>query len=424
MSLSPNSKLVQRTIELNYTNKKRSTSVKWIVVNAVFLLIFVYDLSCKCPGYTSLLHYVELVCAGVLAANLLQYAVRLAPSGAPKLPLSPEQQKLLGLSNTDLDSSFVLTERAGLSRSADDDGSADELALWPRRAAAPGRPSQSPPPPYTPRRASQSPPPATDADALTEYLERCAAGGGPAPVYQLAPAYRPETAFPPAAADSGSCTSARADGAAARPALDGARLAQCTLNLRVWLQLTLLAPLARELRAADAALARLALCEPGALLAGRVPAPRLRALLREPALAGLRPYAERAAEPAALRRVAELARGGCLSAYRWADDAELLLALLAAYLDAQLAGARAFSDRYLADAAAPARRLALLRVRARPPHFALAWRGALLPVPPGRDNLLHALLLLLAAAARESPPALGRAHLGPAGLNMLWIIGR
>ncbi|CAH2208696.1 jg22021, partial [Pararge aegeria aegeria] len=102
MSLSPNSKLVQRTIELNYTNKKRSTSVKWIVVNAVFLLIFVYDLSCKCPGYTSLLHYVELVCAGVLAANLLQYAVRLAPSGAPKLPLSPEQQKLLGLSNTDL----------------------------------------------------------------------------------------------------------------------------------------------------------------------------------------------------------------------------------------------------------------------------------------------------------------------------------
>lgn len=42
----------------------------------------------------------------------------------------------------------------------------------------------------------------------------------------------------------------------------------------------------------------------------------------------------------------------------------------------------------------------------------------------GRDNLLHTLLLFIAAAARQDPPAIARTHLGPAGLNLLWVLGR
>lgn len=47
-----------------------------------------------------------------------------------------------------------------------------------------------------------------------------------------------------------------------------------------------------------------------------------------------------------------------------------------------------------------------------------------LQVGAGRNNLLHCLLVLLAACAAREPPALQRLHLGPAGLNMLWIVGR
>nr|XP_034830420.1 transmembrane protein 209 [Maniola hyperantus] len=416
MSLSPNSQLVQRTIELNYTNKKRSTSFKWIVVNAVFLLIFVYDFSCKCPGYTSVLHYVELGCAAVLAANLLQYAVRLAPSRAPRLPLSPQQQKLLGLSSTDLDSSFILTEHNASGRS--DDTSAvtatEELTLWPARSpprtppraplSLPGAPCESSP---TSRRASSSPtlsPAATfadDADSLAEYLARCAASGGPAPIYQLSAVDTGGGKLEESSPQGSPDTWWRLD-------LDPQRLTQYNLNLRLWIHITILERMLRELRAADA-------------------------------LAALAPFLEPFPDQRyALRRIAELADGGCLSAYRWdggsADwdasqpsDAELLLRLVAAYLDGQLprgARVRPFSDEYLVEGATPNKQLAIARLRARPPHFALVWRGATLGVARGRNNLLHTLLLFLAAAARADPPALARTHLGRAGLNMLWIIGR
>ncbi|CAH0589958.1 unnamed protein product [Chrysodeixis includens] len=77
MSLSPNSSILQRTIDLKYEDTKRSTSLKWIVVNIVLFLLFVYDLCYKCPGYTSALHYVEMCAAGVLGANAVQHALRL-----------------------------------------------------------------------------------------------------------------------------------------------------------------------------------------------------------------------------------------------------------------------------------------------------------------------------------------------------------
>lgn len=138
----------------------------------------------------------------------------------------------------------------------------------------------------------------------------------------------------------------------------------------------------------------------------------------------------------------ELAQGGCLSGYRWngggsdwdeakPTDAEIVLQLLATYLDAQLppaVGRSAFSSAHLSAAPAPVPRgpgvLALHRVSLRPPHYVLALGDDTVEVCRGRNNLLHSLLLFIAAAARGEPPALRRLHLGRAGLNMLWIIGR
>ncbi|XP_052743582.1 transmembrane protein 209 isoform X2 [Bicyclus anynana] len=440
------------------------------------------------------MHYVELGCACVLAANLLQYAVRLTPSRAPRLALSPTQQKLLGLSNTELDSSFILAEPSSghVSKDNNDSSNDDGLMLWPRYAA-PSTPQTTPPrtsAPSSPLAARSSPrtghsssfgghsssfaaqsspfashsspfaassspyaassspsagrssplaahssPLIHDEEALAQYLERCAAsGGGPPPVYQLAAVEsgggKLEESSPPGSPS-----------AWWRLDLDPQRLTQWNLNLRLWIHLTILERLTRELRSTDESLARLALCEAGALRGGRVPTARLRALAAHvPALSALVPFLEPFADQRyLLKRIGELAQGGCLSAYRWSSggegwdaarptDAELLMHLVAAYLDGQLPGGatvRPFSDEYLVEGAATSgRRLAIARLAARPPHYALVWRGASLHVARGRNNLLHTLLLFLAAAAREEPPALARTHLGRAGLNMLWIIGR
>lgn len=51
-----------------------------------------------CAGYTSALHWVELCCAGVLGANVLQHALRLLRCRRAPLALSPRQQRLLGVS--------------------------------------------------------------------------------------------------------------------------------------------------------------------------------------------------------------------------------------------------------------------------------------------------------------------------------------
>ncbi|PZC76192.1 hypothetical protein B5X24_HaOG204872 [Helicoverpa armigera] len=69
MSVSPNSSLVQHTIELNYANSRRSNAIKWIIVNITIVLFFVFDLSRKCPGHTQALHYAELCAVAALSAN-------------------------------------------------------------------------------------------------------------------------------------------------------------------------------------------------------------------------------------------------------------------------------------------------------------------------------------------------------------------
>ncbi|CAG9564391.1 unnamed protein product [Danaus chrysippus] len=185
--------------------------------------------------------------------------------------------------------------------------------------------------------------------------------------------------------------------------------------------------------------------EPGALLEGRSPAGRLRSLaaLRpapHPPLAALLPFLEPFADLRYVVRrlrgasrplrsslvsgsclyvpshVSELAKGGCLSEYRWnaggsewdaskPTDAELVLHLFATYLDGQLAGgggARPFSTEHVLERGGvrrPARPgvPAVVRVSARPPHYALALGADTLEVGRGRNNLLHALLLLLLA---------------------------
>ncbi|KAJ0174395.1 hypothetical protein K1T71_010541 [Dendrolimus kikuchii] len=443
-SSSPNCGSVRRVIDINYANKKRATSFKWMFVNIALLSMFAYDLwracACACPGGTSGWHYAEAAAAAGALANLALHVRRLLRR-APPAPHSPHSPR-----------SPPARPRSPLGE--DDDA-------WPAAGAlrwrAPPSPPRSPPSPQSP----PSPPsPSSDAfiaDAaeLAAYLRahalrpaaEAAASEGRAwppppaspspPPYQLASS---EAERGPSE-ESGA---ARAPQVWRRLHLDPQRLTQWNLNLRLWLHLTILERLVREMDEVDAALGALgvegrlgalgverlrALC--GGAAVGAAAAASLRALLPF-----LEPFAD---QRYAVQRVRELARDGCLGAYKWAgggggweegrpSDAELVLHLFATYLDGQApGGGRAFSGAHLS--AAPAspprgpRALSVHRATLRPPHYVLVVGEETVEVCAGRNNLLHTLLVLVAALAAHEPPAL-RLQLGRAGLNLLWVIGR
>lgn len=237
----------------------------------------------------------------------------------------------------------------------------------------------------------------------------------PAPAYQAA-APEPEAA--------------RAAGGDAPDAVgtDFRALAEPARALRLWLHLTVFRRLLRQMELVDERLAR----HHAAL--GHTGLERLRALAPfEPGLAALLPFLEPFPnQEYAARRIRELGADGGMSAYRWcgggagwsADlptDAEIVLHAFSAYMDSQL-GAN-WSARHVKwsrdDASAGP---SLQRYRTRPPHFVVALgRGRALAPAAGRHNLLHSLLLLLLALAADG--RLTRPQLGPAGLNLLWVLG-
>ncbi|XP_063830920.1 transmembrane protein 209 [Ostrinia nubilalis] len=325
-------------------------------------------------------------------------------------------------------------------------------------------PPPSPPSPHTPHSAGAPSSPASplgrherdefiaDRRSLADYLRSRADRGraegaepgwgapGPAaaasPVYQLA-AVETDGGSPEERAEAGAGPAAWR-----RLQLDPQRLTQFNLNLRVWLHATVLVRVARELDALDAAFAAHGLSD---VRMGQVSTERLRKLAGAfPALAPLLPFLEPFPDQRyVVQRYRELAAGGCLSAYKWNGggagwdearpaDAELLLHALAAYLDAQLpreaSGAGGFSARHVSAAPAPPprgpRALALHRAARAPPHFVLVHGEETVEVGAGRNNLLHCLLVFVALCGAREPPALRRLHLGPAGLNLLWVIGR
>ncbi|XP_053614768.1 transmembrane protein 209 [Plodia interpunctella] len=424
---------LQHKIDLNYAHKKRSNSLKWSIVNGVFLLVFVYDLSCKCSGYTSLLHYVELALAAVACANLLQHATRLlrAPPAAPHTE--------------------VLSADPGASPARGDaEGSplahSPGLRWRPPPPPSPARPPPSPPSPPSPRHELPLRDEfISDRRVLEAYLGQQSRQGAPPPEVRSWPA----SASPPPLYQLSALNTegtleeggGSPSGAGAAPHVwrrlnvDPRRLTQYNFNLRLWIHVTILERVVRELDAAAAL--------PEELRPGLAPLERLRAAARaQPRLRALLPFLELCADQQYLvRRLRALAAGGCLSEYRWRAggpdwrpglpaDAELVLRLVAGYLDLQLpaGAARPFSAQHLSAAPASPPRgphvLAIHRTAQQPPHYVLLRGEDTLEPGAGRNNLLHALLLFLAAAAQRDPPALQRVHLGPAALNMLWIIGR
>ncbi|XP_073961346.1 uncharacterized protein [Choristoneura fumiferana] len=368
MNISPNSSLMQRTLDLQYENKKRASSLKWSVINGVLFVVFVYDLSCKCPGYTSAFHYAEYALALLLGFSLLQHSYQLIWR-SPPLTITTRQRELLGVA--DADTSFRIHDTSTKSSPSNRSMDTSELSIslsprgWRNPEAGSRSASASPPEPLSYSRIdSNADKFIADSSSLSDYLksyeERSflestlnTSGSPPVPVphYHLA-SIDTESKLD----DSGSNDRSGLGGAPQvwwRLQLDPQRLTHWNLNLRLWLHVTIFERLVREMAAVDESLARAGLHD---VKLGQVSVERLRQSTKTVgcgSLAAVLPFLEAFPDQKYIvRRIKELAVGGCLSNYKWNGGARTTTTLNQPDLPGG-AGGRVFSTEHVSSGGAP-----------------------------------------------------------------------
>ncbi|XP_037078357.1 transmembrane protein 209-like [Pollicipes pollicipes] len=269
-------------------------------------------------------------------------------------------------------------------------------------------------------------------------------------VYQLSVRDPPET-------DDGSAADEKAESALhssldrtwARLDVSRDTLFRWTENVRVWLCQTILVRLVKEIDSVNAALRRHGLSE---MQIGEVGLDKLRKtsqLVRDvPTLnAVLHFLSVSTHQEYVVFRIRELSRGGCLKEFRWngggtlrgkaweehlPTDSALVMHLLAAYMDARLPphpshpDGRTFTNEHVCRApdepAAGRHRLVIHQTEITPPRFSLVSGQETHQLAKGRNNLFHTLLLFLYIVRHKHDSMLDKIHIGPTGLNMLWII--
>nr|CAD7589196.1 unnamed protein product [Timema genevievae] len=252
--------------------------------------------------------------------------------------------------------------------------------------------------------------------------------------------------------------------------VDASVLTQWNANLRMWLSRTILERLVLEMDQVDEAFQRYGLSD---VRVGGVGLERLKKTSRTiqaihniPVLVRIIPFLELTSNQEYLiNRIRELAKGGCISEFRWngggnfhgkpwedhlPTDSDVVMHLLATYLDTQLPpvpqnpDSRPFTSQYLVKAPdnPPKDRKGLLlhQVQLRPPHFVVLddtttldvgkLANALVVLSPtaedgeieGYNNFFHTILLFLHLIKTKEHAMLGRVNLGPSGINILWVI--
>lgn len=115
-------------------------------------------------------------------------------------------------------------------------------------------------------------------------------------------------------------------------------------------------------------------------------------------------------------------------------DSAIAMHMVAAYLDGRLPphpshpDGRAFTSEHLSRApdppAAAAGRLAVHQAEIIPPRFCLVTGTDVVELAKGRNNLFHTLLLFLHTVRTCHGGMLDRINIGPAGLNVEWVISQ
>ncbi|CAH1390255.1 unnamed protein product [Nezara viridula] len=221
-------------------------------------------------------------------------------------------------------------------------------------------------------------------------------------------------------------------------------------NLRAWVSNTILKRLVEEMALIDHKLQWHGL---SLITIGEVGLDILRAtayseqISREiPSLAQMLPFLEICAnQQYVVQRIRELAVGNNMREFSgqstgncrdpmWSgyvpSDSELVMHLVMTYLDAMLPPMdleprkRTFSTVFFSKSPKmpPQNEIAIIQQNARPTSYQVLVKGKICPIPTGHNNIFFTLLLFIHCIKKFHQSTLGKTNIGPAGLNMLWII--
>ncbi|KAK9745681.1 Cytochrome B561, N terminal [Popillia japonica] len=238
-----------------------------------------------------------------------------------------------------------------------------------------------------------------------------------------------------------------------RLSVDVITLTQWNANLRMWLSQTILMRLIKEFDNIDDALQKHGLTD---ILVGKVGLDRIRktaqtALVLQfiPTLPAIIPFLELTPNQEYLvKRIRELAKGGCMSEFRWNSgssfngkdwdnslptDSAIMMHLFASYLDTQLLplpnqpDVKPFSGyHYLKQGEKlpnlTNQSLLIQQCSDSPPYYRVVIGEEIYELVKGYNNLFHCILLFLYHVNKRQDGMVGRVNLGRSGLNMLWII--
>lgn len=148
-----------------------------------------------------------------------------------------------------------------------------------------------------------------------------------------------------------------------------------------------------------------------------------------------------------VQRLKVLAKGGCLSEFKWNSggsygdkpwcddlptDSAIVVHMLCCYLDAYLPPephfpeGKPFSSKYFKkapDKLIPAKDAHFIyQCSVIPPHFKVVIGQDIYSPQKGRHNLFHTFLIFFHYLKTKECGMLGRVNLGPSGLNLLWVI--
>uniref|UniRef100_A0A224YKK6 Cytochrome n=1 Tax=Rhipicephalus zambeziensis TaxID=60191 RepID=A0A224YKK6_9ACAR len=168
-----------------------------------------------------------------------------------------------------------------------------------------------------------------------------------------------------------------------------------------------------------------------------------------PTLASLLPYLDLNSNHEYLvQRIKELARGGCMSDFRWNSgsqnyrgkpwsdslptDSAIVLHLLCTYLNSRLPpdprfpDGKTFTSQFFHKApnkpSADKDVLCIYQTSMLPPHYRVIVGEDTCDLPKGRNNLFYAILLFLHCIKTKHRGMLGRINLGLSGVNILCVL--
>ncbi|XP_028516709.1 transmembrane protein 209, partial [Exaiptasia diaphana] len=148
-----------------------------------------------------------------------------------------------------------------------------------------------------------------------------------------------------------------------------------------------------------------------------------------------------------VQRVRELAKGGCMSVYRWNSggkfrgkdwesnnitDSQIVMHMFCTYMDSRLPADPRFPDggtftglHFLKTPDKPdARKSDLCIYMSRPLHYKVVVEDEVFDLAKGRNNLFHAIIFFLYQVKTKDNGMLGRVNLGLSGVNILCILSK